>query len=102
MSGQEMEVDAMEEEGINDETSEEVEMEDKDYAKLTNKVVKPKKKVAGKAGPEFSSEEKLMEQFSTVRRLKKPKKSVSDDVKQSSKRDQKTNKSQNITKPRRG
>jgi hypothetical protein len=68
-----MEVDAMEEEEeINDEPAEEVEMEDKDYAKLTNKVVKPKKRVAGKAGPELSSEEELMAQFSTVRRCKKP------------------------------
>jgi hypothetical protein len=30
-------------------------MEDMDYAKLKNKVVKPKKWVAGKAGPELSS-----------------------------------------------
>jgi hypothetical protein len=52
-----MEVDATEEEEINDEPAEEVEMEDKDYAKLRNKVVKPKKRVAGKAGPELSSKE---------------------------------------------
>jgi hypothetical protein len=67
-------------------------VEDKDYAKLRNKVVKPKKRVAGKAGPELSSEEGLMAQFSTVRRPKKSKKSVTDDAKQSSDRDQNTNK----------
>jgi hypothetical protein len=71
-----MEVDAIEEEEINDEPAEEVEMEDKDYAKLSNMVVKPKKRVARKAGPELSSEEELVAQFSTVRRSKKPKKSV--------------------------
>jgi hypothetical protein len=40
-------------------------MEDRDYAKLRNMVVKPKKRVAGKAGPELSSEEDLMATFST-------------------------------------
>jgi hypothetical protein len=69
-----MEIDEMkEEEEINDETAEEMEMENKDYAKLRNKVVKPKKRVAGKAGPEVSSEEELMAQFSTVRRRKSKK-----------------------------
>jgi hypothetical protein len=67
----------------------EVEMENKDYAKLRNKVVKPKKRVVGKAGTELSSEKELMAQFSTVRRRKKPKKSVTDDVKPSSGRGQK-------------
>jgi hypothetical protein len=62
-----MEVDEMEEEEINDEAAEEVEMDDKEYAKLRNKVVKPTKRVAGEAGPELSSEEELMTQFSTVR-----------------------------------
>jgi hypothetical protein len=42
-SGQEMEVDAIEEEEINKNPAEEVEMKDKDYAKLKNKVVKSKK-----------------------------------------------------------
>jgi hypothetical protein len=60
----------MEEEKINDEPAEEVEMEDKDYAKLKNKDIKPKKRFAGKEGPELSSEEELMAQFSTVRRRK--------------------------------
>jgi hypothetical protein len=46
-SDQEMEVDGMEEKAINDEHEEEVVMEDKDYAKLRNKVVKPKKRVEG-------------------------------------------------------
>jgi hypothetical protein len=95
MSGQEVEVNAMEEEEINDEAAEEVEMEDKDYTKLRNKVCKPKKRVVGKAGPEFSSEEELRAQFSTVRSRKRPKRSVTDDVKQSSDRDQNTNKSRN-------
>jgi hypothetical protein len=78
-----------------DEPAEEVEMEDKDYAKLRNRVVKPKKGVAGKAGPELSSEKELMVQFSTVSRRKKPKKSATDDVKQSSDTDQNINKSRN-------
>jgi hypothetical protein len=90
-----MEVDAMKEEEINDEPAEEVEMEDKDYAKLRNKVDKPKKRAAGKGGHELSSEEELMAQFSTVRRRKKPKKSVTGDVEQSSDTDQNTNKSWN-------
>jgi hypothetical protein len=38
-----------------------------------------------------------MAKFSIVRRRKKPKKSVADDVKQSSDRDQKINKSRNHT-----
>jgi hypothetical protein len=96
-----MEVDAMEEE-INDEPAEQVEMEDNDYAKLRNKVVKPKKRVERKAGPELSSEEKLMAQFSTVRRSKKPKKSVTDDVKHSSDRDQNKNKSRNHNQAKEG
>jgi hypothetical protein len=37
-----MELEAMEEEGINDEAEEEVVMEDMDYAELNNKFVKPK------------------------------------------------------------
>jgi hypothetical protein len=74
---------------------EEVKMGDKDYATLRNRVVKPRKRVAGKAGSELSSEEELMVQFSTVRSRKKPKKSVTDYVKQSSDRDQNTNKSRN-------
>jgi hypothetical protein len=57
-----MEVEAMEEGEIN----EEVVMEDVDYAELKNKIVKPKKRVAGETGPELSSEEELMAQFSTV------------------------------------
>jgi hypothetical protein len=40
---------------LNDKAGEEVVMEDMDYAKLKNKVVKPKKRVVGKAGPELSS-----------------------------------------------
>jgi hypothetical protein len=59
-----MEVEAMEEEKINDEAGEEVVM---DYAELKNKFVKPKKRVAGETGPELSSKEELMAQFSTVR-----------------------------------
>jgi hypothetical protein len=65
-----MEVEAMEEGEINDEAGEEVVMEDMDYAELKNKFVKPKKTVAGETGPELSSEEELMAQFSTVRSRK--------------------------------
>jgi hypothetical protein len=46
-------------------------MEDMDQAKLKNKVVKPKKRVAGKTGSELSSEEERMAEFSTVRSRKK-------------------------------
>jgi hypothetical protein len=46
-SGQEIEVEAMEEGEINDEAGEEVVMEDMDYTELKNKFVKPKKRVAG-------------------------------------------------------
>jgi hypothetical protein len=64
-----MEAEAMEGE-INDEAGEEVVMEDMDYAELKNKFVKTKKRVAGETGPELSSEEELMAQFSTVRSRK--------------------------------
>jgi hypothetical protein len=70
MSGQEMGVEAMEEGEINDEAGEEVVMEDMNYAELKNKFVKPKKRFAGEAGPEISSEGELMAQFSTVRSRK--------------------------------
>jgi hypothetical protein len=61
-----MEVEAKEEGEIN----EEVVKEDVDYVELKNKFVKPKKRVAGETGPELSSEEELMAQFSTVRSRK--------------------------------
>jgi hypothetical protein len=61
-----MEVEAMEEGEITDEAGEEVVMEDMDYAELKNKFAEPKKRVAGETGPELSSEEELMAQFSTV------------------------------------
>jgi hypothetical protein len=67
-----------------------------------NTVVQPKKRVAGKAGPELSSEEELMAQFSSVRRSKKPKKSVTDDVKQSSDRVRNTNKPRNHNQAKEG
>jgi hypothetical protein len=70
MSGQEMEVEAMEEGEINDDAGEEVVMEDMDYAELKNKFVKPKKRVVGETGPELSSEKELMAQFSTARSRK--------------------------------
>jgi hypothetical protein len=67
-----MEADTMEEGEIYDEAGEGVVMEDMDHAKLKYKIVKPKKTVAGKTGPELPSEEELMAQFSTVRsRIKK-------------------------------
>jgi hypothetical protein len=61
-----MEVEDMEEGEINDEAGEEVVMEGMDYAELKNMFVKPKKRVAGETGPELSSEEELMAQFSTM------------------------------------
>jgi hypothetical protein len=94
MSGQEMEVNAMEEGEINGEAAEEVVLEDMDYAKLMNKVMKSKKRVARETGPEFSSEEELTAQFSTVRSCKKPKKSLNYGIKQSTDRDQNINKSE--------
>jgi hypothetical protein len=60
----------MEEGEINDEAGEEVVMEDMDYAELKNKFFKTKKRVAGETGPELSSEEELMAQFSTMRSCK--------------------------------
>jgi hypothetical protein len=45
-------------------------MEDMYYAELKNKFVRPKKRVVGETGPELSSEEELMVQFSTVRSRK--------------------------------
>jgi hypothetical protein len=79
-----MEANTMEEGEINDVTGEEVVMEGMDYAKVKNKYIKPKKGDAGETGPELSSDEELRAQFSTVRNLKKAKKSTDDNVKQSS------------------
>jgi hypothetical protein len=45
-------------------------MEDMDYVELKNKFVKLKNRVAGETGPELSSEEELMAQFSTMRSRK--------------------------------
>jgi hypothetical protein len=90
-----MEVNKMEEGEINDVAGEEVVMEDMDYAKVKNKVIKPKKRIAGETGPELSSYEELRAQFSTVRNSKKPKKSSNDGVKQSSNKNHNLNKSQN-------
>jgi hypothetical protein len=42
-------------------------MEDMDNAKVKNKAIKPKKRVAGVTGPELSSDEEQRAQFSTVR-----------------------------------
>jgi hypothetical protein len=95
MSGQEMDVEAIEQEEISDEAEEEVVMEDVDYAMLKNKFVKPKKRVAGETRPELSSEEELKAKYTTVRRRKRPKKLIIDDVKQSSDRDQVVNTSRN-------
>jgi hypothetical protein len=67
-----MEVNTMEEGEINDIAGEEVVMEDMDYAKVKNKVIKSKKRVVGETGPELSSDEELRAQFSTVRNRKKP------------------------------
>jgi hypothetical protein len=58
-NGQEVEVNTMEEREISDVTGEEVVMEGMDDAKVKNKVMKPKKRVAGEAGPELSSDEEL-------------------------------------------
>jgi hypothetical protein len=85
----------MEEGEINDIIGEEVVVEDMDYAKLKNKVIKPKKRVVGETGPELSSDEELRAQFITVRNHRKPKKSTNDRIKQSSNKNQNINKSQN-------
>jgi hypothetical protein len=49
----------MEEREINDVGGKEVVLKDMDYAKLKNKVIKPKKRVAGEIGQELSSDEEL-------------------------------------------
>jgi hypothetical protein len=41
-----------------------------DYAKVKNKVIKPKKRVAGETGSKLLSEEELRAQISTVRNRK--------------------------------
>jgi hypothetical protein len=66
---------------IIDVDGEEVMMEDMDYAKVKNKVIKPKKRIAGGTGPELSSAEELGAQLRTVRNRKK-KKTSNDGVKQ--------------------
>jgi hypothetical protein len=53
-----MEISTMEEGEITDVAGEEV-MENRDYAKLKNTFIKPKKMVAGETRPELSSDEKL-------------------------------------------
>jgi hypothetical protein len=55
-------------------------MEDMDHAKVKDKVIKLKKRVAGETGPEVSSEEELI----TVRSRKEQNKSLNDGLKQSS------------------
>jgi hypothetical protein len=57
-----------------------------DYAKLKNKVIKRRKRVARETRPELSLSLSLSlrAQFSTVRNRKKPKKSTNDGIKQSS------------------
>jgi hypothetical protein len=72
-SGQEMQVNTMEQREINGVVREEVVLEDMDHAKLKNKVIKPKRRVEGETGPELSSDEELRAQFSTVRHRKKTK-----------------------------
>jgi hypothetical protein len=62
-----MEVNTMEEGEINEVAGEEMVMEDTDYAKVKNKVFKPKKRVTGETGPELSSDEERWAQFSTVK-----------------------------------
>jgi hypothetical protein len=69
-SGKEMEVNTMEEREINDIAGEEVVIEDMDYAKVKNKVIKPKERVGGETGPELSSGEELRALLSTVRNRK--------------------------------
>jgi hypothetical protein len=71
-----MAVNTLEEGEINDLAGEQVVMEDMGYAKIRNKVIKPKERVAGETGPELSPDEELRAQFSTVRKCKDPKKSL--------------------------
>jgi hypothetical protein len=66
----------MEEGEINDKAGEEVVMEDMDHEMVRNRVIKPKKTVAGETGLELSSEEELMAKFSTVRCCKKQKENL--------------------------
>jgi hypothetical protein len=88
-----MEVNTMEKIEINDVAGKKMVMEDMDYAKVKNKVIKPKKRDAGETGSELLSDEELRTQFSIVR--KKTRKSTNDSVKQSSNKNQNMNKLQN-------
>jgi hypothetical protein len=83
-----MEVNTMEEGKVNDIAGEEA-MENMDYAKVKNMVMKPKKRVAGETRPELSSDEELRAQFRTERNHRKPKIFSNDGVKQSSNKNQK-------------
>jgi hypothetical protein len=54
-----VEVDTIEEGEINYVAGEEAVMGNMGYAKVKNKIIKPKKRFAGEAGTESSSDEKL-------------------------------------------
>jgi hypothetical protein len=54
-----MELNTTEEGEINDAAGEESVMEDMDYAKVKNKVIKQRKRVAGETGPGLSSNKEL-------------------------------------------
>jgi hypothetical protein len=56
---------------INEVAKEEVVIEDTEYAKVRNKVVEPKKSVAGETGSEPSPDDELRAQFGTARYRKK-------------------------------
>jgi hypothetical protein len=88
-----MEGNTMEDGEINDVAGEEVVTEGIDYAKVKNKVMKPRNWFAGETGPELSSDYELRAQFCTARSLK-TKKSSKDGVKQSSIKNQNINESQ--------
>jgi hypothetical protein len=62
-----MEVNTMEE-GENDVAGEKW-WWNMDWTKVTNKVIKPKKRAVGETGSELSSDEELKAQFSTVRTI---------------------------------
>jgi hypothetical protein len=85
-------VNTMEDGEINVVAGEEVVMKNMDYAKVKNKVIKPKKRIAGGTGLELSLSEELRAQFST----KIQKKPSNDGVKQNCNKNQNIYISQNL------
>jgi hypothetical protein len=76
-----IEINIMEEREINEVTGKEVVMKDTDYEKVSNKVMKPRKRVAGERGPQFLSNEEFRAKFCTGRYRKNSMTSANDSAK---------------------